>query len=317
MPIYLPPISRRRFLAGAVTVIATASLRSRLVFAADADPHSLALMADTHVAADRAAVFKERKTRDRNSPVLREVNMADHLAAVVKEVIAWPQRPAVGLVVGDLAKKEGLAGDYAAFLDLLKPLREAGLPLHLTLGNHDQRDRFAVATFLNGIRPAEGRIAEVLELPRANLFVIDTLDKTDGVPGEVGKAQLEWLVRSLDGHAGKPAIVFGHHHPMFEPPPEGEKPAGLLDTAQLFKLLEPRRHVKAYVYGHTHTWEVKEHTSGIHLVNLPPTSYVFESGPPSGWVHAALRPDGMRLELRCLDTKHATHGQIADLTWRK
>jgi 3',5'-cyclic-AMP phosphodiesterase len=298
MPFFLPPISRRRFLAGAVAACFSGSLRTRLAFGADADPHSLALLADTHIAADRATIVKD-------------VNMTAHLSAVVEEIIALKQRPAMGLIVGDLALKSGQAGDYAALIDLLKPLREAGLSLHLTLGNHDHRGRFVDALKAK----YEPKLAEVIPTPRANLFVLDTLEQTDGVPGAVGAAQLEWLAKALDARADKPAIVVGHHDPMFEPPPEGKTPAGLLDTAELFQLLQPRRHVKAYVYGHTHTWGVKEH-NGIHLVNLPPTSYVFTPGPPSGWVQATLRPDGARLELRSLDAKHLAHGQVVDLKWR-
>jgi Icc protein len=300
MPFYLPPISRRRFLAGAVAACFSGGLRSRLAFAADADPHSLALLGDTHVAADRATVFKD-------------VNMADHLTAVLKEIIALKERPAMGLIVGDLAQKTGQTGDYTVFGELLKPVREAGLPLHLTLGNHDHRDRFVAA--ISPPSMTGGKMAEVIPTPRANLFVLDTLDQTDGVPGTVGAVQLSWLAKALDARADKPAIIIGHHDPMFAPPPEGKKPAGLLDTAELFKLLEPRRQVKAYVYGHTHAWGVKDH-NGIHLVNLPPTSYVFNPGPPSGWVHATLRPDGARLELRSLDVKHVAHGQVVDLKWR-
>jgi metallophosphoesterase superfamily enzyme len=303
MPFYLPPISRRQFLGGALAAFFSGRLRSRLAFAADADPHGLALLADTHIAADRAVIFKD-------------VNMADHLAAVVKEIVAWKDRPAVGLIVGDLAQKTGETGDYTTFVSLLKPLREAGLPLHLTLGNHDHRDHFRAGTFENGIRPAGGRITEVIELPRANLFVLDTLDQPDGVPGRVGAEQLAWLAKALDERPDKPAIVVGHHDPMFETPPPDKKPSGLLDTAELFKLLEPRKQVKAYVYGHTHAWGVKEH-GGIHLVNLPPTSYPFVEGKPTGWVHAMLRPDGARFEMRCLDAKHPQHGQVADLKWRQ
>jgi Icc protein len=298
MPIYLPPINRRRFLAGAAALLAQPLAA---LGAAEPDPDSLALMADTHIAADRSMIFKD-------------VNMADHLAAVVKEVIARPRRPAVGIVVGDLAKKDGQPGDYAAFVDLLKPLREAGLPLHLTLGNHDQRDRFAAAVSPPSM--TAGKLTEVLELPRANLFILDTLDKTDAVAGELGSAQLAWLEKALDARPNKPAVIIGHHDPILEPPPKGKKPGGLLDTASFLKVLEPRKQVKAYVYGHTHTWDVKRHESGIHLVNLPPTSYLFFPGPPSGWVDAVLRPDGMRLELRSLDVKHATHGQVVDLKWR-
>jgi hypothetical protein len=299
MPISLPPISRRRFLAGAAAAIATGGLRPPFAFA-DADPHTLALMADTHVAADRSTVFKA-------------VNMAAHLAAVVKDIGTLKQPAAMGLIVGDLAQKSGQTGDYVAFVDLLKPLREAGIPLHLTLGNHDHRDRF-VEVLKTKLQP---KLAEVIPTPRANLFVVDTLEETDGVPGAVGMAQREWLAKALDARVDKPAIIFGHHDPMFEPPPEGHKPSGLLDTVELFKLLEPRKHVKAYVFGHTHDWGVKEHSSGIHLVNLPPTSYVFTPGLPSGWVQATVRPDGARLELRCLDAKHPAHGQVVDLKWRK
>jgi hypothetical protein len=43
---------------------------------------------------------------------------------------------------------------------------------------------------------------------------------------------------------------------------------------------------------------------------------VFEEGRPSGWVHATVREDGARLELRCLDRTHKDHGQVADLAWR-
>jgi 3',5'-cyclic AMP phosphodiesterase CpdA len=301
MSIYLPPISRRRFFGGALAVLASRALRPRLAFGADAESDALALLADTHVAADRSTVFKG-------------VNMAENLAAVITQVAAWPRRPAAGLIVGDLARKNGQSGDYAALLDLLKPVRVAGLPLHLTLGNHDERDRFIAATVTPGRRLPE-RITEVATLPRANLFLLDTLEETDGVPGRCGEAQLKWLASALDARPDKPAIVLGHHDPMFEPPPADKKPSGLLDTAELFRILEPRKQVKAYVYGHTHDWGVKQH-AGIHLVNLPPTSYVFEAGRPSGWVQATLRDAGARLELRCVDEKHRDNGQVVDLKWR-
>jgi 3',5'-cyclic AMP phosphodiesterase CpdA len=301
MPIYLPPISRRQFLGATIAAMTSGGLHPRLALGANIEPYTLALMADTHVAADRSAVFKS-------------VNMADNLAATVKQVAAWSRRPAAGFVVGDLARKNGQSGDYAALLDLLKPLRESGLPLHLTLGNHDERERFCEATYNRDRQRAE-KLASVVSVPRANFFLLDTLELTDGVPGRCGEAQLKWLARQLDSRPDKPAIILGHHDPMFEPPAADKKPGGLLDTAELFRVLEPRKQVKAYVYGHTHTWGMKQH-AGIHLVNLPPTSYVFEAGRPSGWVHATLRDDGARLELRCVDEMYKDNGQVVDLKWR-
>lgn len=236
------------------------------------------------------------------------------MATVVKQVS--DHRPAAGLILGDLALKDGQAGDYATFTDLLKPIRTAGTALHLTLGNHDHRERFVTALADQGDRPAGGRIASVVPTSRANLFLLDTLDVTDHPPGRAGEAQLVWLAKELDAHADKPAIVCGHHDPRLEPPPEGKPNWSLLDAADLFKVLEPRKHVKAYVYGHTHNWQVTAHPSGIHLVNLPPVAYPFKPELPSGWVHAAVRPDGMKLTLQSVDATHKAHGQVVDLKWR-
>ena len=56
--------------------------------------------------------------------------------------------------------------------------------------------------------------------------------------------------------------------------------------------------------------------SGIHLINLPPVSYVFQAGEPAGWAHATLEREGMQLELRCVDPAHKSHGQLHKLQWR-
>jgi 3',5'-cyclic AMP phosphodiesterase CpdA len=303
MPFQLPPTSRRRFLAGAVAAMASGRFGSRLAFADDADPHAVALLADTHVAADRARV-------------VRGVNLADHLTTAVKRVTGLPHRPAGAFVLGDLALKDGQADDYTTLGELLKPARAAGLSVHLTLGNHDHRDRFAAALAEKGGRPAGGRFAGVVTTPRANLFLLDTLDVTDRPPGRAGGEQLAWLTKALDARTDRPAVVCGHHDPRLEPPPPGKENWSLLDAADLFKVLAPRRHVKAYVYGHTHTWAVKEHASGIHLVNLPPVAYPFAPDQPSGWVHAALRTDGAKLTLHSVGPPHKADGQMVDLKWR-
>src|SRR4051812_18151327 len=131
----LPPIARRRFLVGSLAAGAGLLLRRPLLAAeetvqsAPVDPHRVALLSDTHIAAD---------------PKLsaRGVNMFDHMKQVCGEVLKLDKRPAAVLVNGDCAYNTGEAEDYATFLGLLKPLREAGLPIHLALGNHDHREHF-------------------------------------------------------------------------------------------------------------------------------------------------------------------------------
>jgi Icc protein len=90
----------------------------------------------------------------------------------------------------------------------------------------------------------------------------------------------------------------------------------LQDTDELLAIIRPRKQVKAYIYGHTHDWGLHRDESGIHLINLPPTAFLFTAGRPNGWVRAELKPDGVRLELRCLDQTHKEHGHQAELEYR-
>jgi len=146
----------------------------------------------------------------------------------------------------------------------------------------------------------------------ANWFLLDTLEETDKAPGKLGQQQLDWLARELDQRPDKPAIIVLHHNPQFNK----VITTGLSDTQALMEVIAPRRQVKLTIFGHTHDWHLSQHASGIHLLNLPPTSYVFTPGRPSGWVRASLAGDGAIFELRALDHAHPEHGQIHDLKWR-
>jgi 3',5'-cyclic-AMP phosphodiesterase len=304
MPIHLPPISRRQFLRSTAAAAAgLVTLQPTFGATADADPHAFALLSDTHIPTDPT-------TKARN------VNMADNLRSVIAQVSKLDPLPANALINGDCAYNKGLAGDYALFGQLVRPLREAGLPLHLTMGNHDDRPQFygvyEKAEPKNP--PVVGKFVSVVETARANFFLLDSLEKTAQTPGLLGAAQLAWLAKALDAKADKPAVVIGHHNPQFQTPANGTW-FGIKDTAELFELLAPRKHVKAYVFGHSHHWEIARH-EGIHLVNLPPVAYLFRAGDPNGYVYANIEPDGMKLELRCLDEKHPKHKERVELTWR-
>ena len=302
MPLHIAPLSRREFLrrsafAGA-SLLALPALR-----AADAktDPDRWALLSDTHVAGDPAAIS-------------REINMAEHLRAVVAEVRALSAAPAGVFVNGDCSLDHGLPEDYATFAELLKPVSDAGLPLHLTLGNHDERETFW--TSLKNTRPAAPPLASkhvsVVEGARVNWFLLDSLDVTKATPGRLGDEQRAWLAAALDARARKPALVMVHHNPISTEP--GKK-AGLLDTEELLALLLPRRHVKALFFGHTHTWRFAEQ-DGLHLVNLPAVAYPFKKEEVTGWVDCKLRDGGAALALRAIDITHAAHGKTTEIKWR-
>jgi 3',5'-cyclic AMP phosphodiesterase CpdA len=304
MPIHLPPITRRCFLGQAAAAGAgIAACRHAWAADAESDPLTLALLADTHVPGDPQTSANG-------------VNMTANLKQVVGELIAHQPKLSGVVVNGDCAYLQGLPNDYKNLAGIVQPLSQAGLPLHLTMGNHDDRGPFyeALAEERPESPPVESKHVSVLEAPKANWFLLDSLFQVNVVTGELGRGQLEWLAKALDARSDKPAILVAHHNPQFEPGPNNAW-GGLKDAKALFDMIAHRKQVKAYIYGHTHDWRLSK-AGDVHLVNLPPVAYVFQQGKPNGWVEATLRDDGMQLRLHCLDKSHPQHDETADLKWR-
>jgi 3',5'-cyclic AMP phosphodiesterase CpdA len=300
MPVTLPPLTRRGFLAAAGVVL----VRPALGRAADADPHRVAFLSDSHIG-------EKPENTD------RDCNMADRLKQVAAEVAKLDPRPACAVIDGDLAHKTGTAAEYELFGKLIEPVREAGIPLHLGLGNHDHFTRFAdgLAKLRPKDKPVEGKQVVVAELERVNLFVLDSFDPKNTVGGMLGAEQLKWLAKALDENKTKPAVVCVHH-PLQLEVPKGGRYNGIADSTDLWPVLKDRPHVKAFVFGHTHTWKLTE-KDGIHLINLPAVGYPFAKAEVTGWVDAHFTDKGVKLEVRAIDPKHARHGDKAELTWRK
>lgn len=291
MPLHLTPQTRRHFLK---TTLAggTAMLASRSVDAADSEPKSnrWALLADTHIAGNP-------------SEIARGVTMNDNLNHILDEVLA-EQADLSGVIInGDCAYLQGLAADYATLSKTLQRLVDADLPVHMTMGNHDDRVPFYDA--FNEQRPdnplVEGKHVSMLASPAANLFLVDSLWKVDHVTGKLGGQQLDWLTKALDANRQKPAIVIGHHNLQFPPEGSSEQVTGLSDSQVLLDTLHDRPHVQAYIFGHTHNWNIRQTARNLHLINQPPCAYLFDASRPNGWVRAELGPDRLRLELRALD----------------
>jgi 3',5'-cyclic AMP phosphodiesterase CpdA len=316
MPISLPPISRRRFLAGSVAAgVALLGRQYSFGMAVEPDPHRIALLSDIHIAAE-------------GTPNIHGTLMTDHLRQACAEILKLDQAPAMTLVNGDCAYNHGDPADYEYLLSIVRPLRQAGIPMHLAMGNHDKREHFwsVLPADPSRARDLPDRQVLVVETPRANWVMLDSLDKTNSTPGTVGAAQLRWLAEALDARASKPAIVMVHHdpqtrsaiatHPTSRSATQPAKVTGLTDTKELLEVLLPRKQVKALLFGHTHAWSVRQR-EGLHMINLPAVAYVFNPFQPSGWVDAYVRDNGMSLELRCLDPKHQWHGEKHELQWRQ
>ncbi|MCA1964997.1 MAG: metallophosphoesterase [Prosthecobacter sp.] len=299
MPVTLPPLTRRRWLQGSLAAAFSPCLTS----AAEAEGELWALFSDTHIAADLALEA-------------RGAVMGENLRRCVNQVLKVGQKPFGVLVNGDCAYLDGQQTDYDSFVKLMEPLRESGVQVHCTLGNHDHRRNFIAAmTSPQDPRPVEGRHVEVLSSATMNWVLLDSLKEVNQTPGELGALQIGWLDRTLASCPDRPTVVMAHHNPQ-APVSEGQKPTGLMDAEAMFEVLGRHKKVKAFLYGHTHTWAQQRHeATGIHLVNLPPVAYVFAPERPNGWVIARASKEKLSLELRALNPAHDQHGEKVEIVW--
>src|SRR5580693_8894358 len=98
MPITLPQLSRRAFLKRAALAGAAAAIAPSLyagLFGKSRDKHTFAFFSDAHIAADATTIQ-------------HGVNMTDQFIAAVRDLFAWPVRPAALIINGDLAFQDGL-----------------------------------------------------------------------------------------------------------------------------------------------------------------------------------------------------------------
>lgn len=300
MPIYLPPISRRQFLAGALA--AGASL-PHWSFAGEAErsesPHAsrYLLMSDIHMGSH----FQQEK---------HHVRPAVEFSRAIEQILGLKERPHRVIAAGDYAIMYGNHGDYKLLRELISHLSDAGMSCRFAMGNHDRRkpflDEFPSAKELID-RQAESldKYVHVMETALANWFFLDSLHESDIHEGKLGEAQLHWLAKSLDARQDKPALIVGHHNPSLRDEQR--------DTEAFYHVIMPRRQVKAYIFGHTHCWNLSEH-GGVHMVNVPTVSAWKEDDQPRGFLAADLHENGMKLALHTVGHRAPKDFEVA---WRR
>jgi 3',5'-cyclic AMP phosphodiesterase CpdA len=289
---------RRAFLklagAGGVALLASSSRAGEAPGTARSELH-LALLADTHVPADRVSGH-------------RGMNPWENLRAAAGEVVA--AGPAGVLICGDAARLQGLEGDYRELRALLAPV-SAVAPVYVALGNHDDRASFRrVFTDAPGWRaPVDRKHVTVVEHEALRVVVLDSLLYVNQVAGLLGKAQREWLAAWLPTVADRPLVLFVHHPPTDE---DGD----LLDGDRLLAIVRANRQVKALFHGHAHVWRLSRR-DGLHVVGLPALGYSFDDAQPVGWVDARLRAEGAALTLRAVAGNRADDRKTTVLEWER
>ena len=234
----------------------------------------------------------------------------DHLRATVKQILALPKKPAAVIINGDLALAIGTAADYAVIRELIAPLRDAGIPVHLTLGNHDVRDIFmqAFPEMKSASDLKDPRHNGLIDLPSTRLILLDTLDQSPGPSGKLGAEQIAWILAKIDEVPTKQVVLIGHHNPQVGGDTSHYK-GGLVDTADFWPEIAKRDQVKAYIHGHTHEW-TQAMENRIHIISTIACAYVFNKNTnATGWTSARFNAHGFQLKLNTLETDHAWNGE--------
>lgn len=304
----LPSLSRRRFLATSVAAGAGLLLPHRL-WANDkvVNPHLFVLISDIHLPGDRNQAWHHLK------PV-------EAFASVRERIFDLSSRPYGVLVCGDVARTRGEPEDYATAAAEIKPFEEQEIPIHMLMGNHDNRENFLQGLPQQAALAAVGtaelkKFVSIWETPLVNWFLLDSQIKPNTSAGHLGEEQRKWLADALDARPGKPALVVAHH-PMATPDStEYVNGRSLIDGEELWDVLLPRKQVKAYIFGHCHRWASGEF-QGMPWLNIPSTAWGNPRTEPSGLVICRMWKDGAIFDLDCNDKTHPKHGTRFQIPWR-
>jgi len=178
--------------------------------------------------------------------------------AAVRELTPSPD---FVLITGDLVA-DGCPESYEAFRDLVRSLP---MPVHLSLGNHDERRNFR-RVVLECPDASEAPYCYVFRSGETDFLVLDSCPAAT-----LDADQLGWLSDRLGESQG--AIVCVHHHPV---------PTGLVwldrlilrNGEELTALVRSCRRVQGVLFGHIHrTFE--EDLGGVPLLGTPSTCFQF------------------------------------------
>jgi 3',5'-cyclic AMP phosphodiesterase CpdA len=297
MPVTLTPIKRRQFLIGTLTAGLFTAFSCRNTFAETRKSDHWVFLSDTHVPSDP-------------KKILHGYNPYDYFCQVREEILQLADKPQGVIVTGDFAFLQGLPDDYRNLKTLVTPYLDAEIPIHVSLGNHDNLDNF-YKSFSESQKETplvSGENVTILETPNCNLFILDSLYRTDVGSGFLGIDQLRWLQKELAARQNKPAILFAHHN-------LNNGYGALMDREELWRIIKPQKQVKAYIYGHTHVYQ-QSVRDDVHLINLPALGWEFQKGKqPLGWSDALFSSNGIELTLHTVDKTRADNKHVRKFEW--
>jgi 3',5'-cyclic AMP phosphodiesterase CpdA len=176
------------------------------------------------------------------------VDTARMLRDCVATLTSLNPLPDVVIITGDTVDY-GQASEYELLKELLSPL---SMPLHLVVGNHD--DRSAMREAFSG--PGFGYFAQcnefvqyAVDLGGLRLIALDTVVPTEG-RGKLCAKRLSWLDERL-AEDNSPTLI-AMHHPPFVTGIAHMDSVGLEGSQALEAIIARHSHVERLLCGHIH-----------------------------------------------------------------
>jgi 3',5'-cyclic AMP phosphodiesterase CpdA len=148
------------------------------------------------------------------------------------------------VLAGDLAD----LGQAEAYRRLQAIIAKLAIPVHITLGNHDDRPTF-LDVFGAELAAATGHVDKVLDLKGYRIILLDS-SEPGRVDGVLEPGQIDWLKARLAEAADRPVIVVLHHNANALH--IGSDDIRLLDAAPLIDALKTHDDIRQVIAGHVH-----------------------------------------------------------------
>jgi len=110
-------------------------------------------------------------------------------------------------IAGDLAD----LGERGAYVRLKEILSDLTVPVHITIGNHDDRATF-LDVFGADMAAPTGFVDKVIDAKGHRVILLDSAIQPPRHDGRLEQVQLDWLRDRLAEAADRPVIVILHHH---------------------------------------------------------------------------------------------------------
>jgi len=150
------------------------------------------------------------------------------------------------LITGDLAHH----GKVGAYHSLQESLAGLDLPVHLMMGNHDDRECL-LKVIPSVMADANGFVQFTIETPELRLICLDT-----AVPGtsagHLCRDRLDFLDRELGQSSNGTKVMLALHHPPFDVGIPSLDAIRLLDSRGLEEVLDAHRSPEFIFFGHVH-----------------------------------------------------------------